>query len=359
MNEENYLNPETPPAPVEQPAKGLALASFLCGLGSIVCCATPASVAGLILGRIAKKKGNTSGMRKAGIACSIAGIVLSVILSILSVFMILPDLSTISPDLFGDLFQEAVTTPSAHVPESETTRPLTVEEMLIYTPNGDGTYAIGVKNGCRLPTEVTIPARYRDGIVTAIATSGFMGQTSLRQINLPDTITSIGGSAFEGCRNLSEVELPDTVTSMGPRAFAECTSLEKIDIPEGITEIPDACFSGCSSLEKVTLPSTMTRISDLAFSECKRLLNIPLPDAINYIGDNAFNGCEMYPHITLPAEIKYIGLQAFFETNIASIFYQGTMEDWEDIVVKGENWCSPNPLIQMICTDGTIELRKE
>lgn len=355
MNEENYLNPEMTPAPVEQPAKKLALASFLCGLGSILCCAAPASVAGLILGSIAKKKGNHSGMRKAGIICSIAGIVLAVILSVISVLLIFLDLSTI-PNF---PFQEAVTTPSAHVPESETTRPLTVEEMLIYTPNGDGTYAIGVKNGCRLPTEVTIPARYRDGIVTAIATSGFMGQTSLRQINLPDTITSIGGSAFEGCRNLSEVELPDTVTSMGPRAFAECTSLEKIDIPEGITEIPDACFSGCSSLEKVTLPSTMTRISDLAFSECKRLLNIPLPDAINYIGDNAFNGCKMYPNITLPAEIKYIGLQAFFETDIASIFYQGTMEDWENIVVKGENWCSPNPLIQMICTDGTIELRKE
>jgi hypothetical protein len=54
MNDEKYVNPEIKPVPTpaEQPAKGLALASFLCGLGSVACCITPAAIVGLILGSL-------------------------------------------------------------------------------------------------------------------------------------------------------------------------------------------------------------------------------------------------------------------------------------------------------------------
>ena len=359
MNHESTVQPAVTAEPAVQPAKGLAVASFLCGLASVVCCAIAAAVVGLILGGVAKKKGNTSPMRKAGVVCSIVGIVLSVVLTVL-MFVLAPSvLPMLDPELFGDVTAPSVTEPPAHVTEPETTRELTVAEMLVYTSNGDGTYSVSVLNGALLPAEVVIPAHYKGSAVTAITPSGFMGQTRLREITLPDTLTSIGGAAFQGCRNLTAVELPDSVTYVGPMAFSQCTSLKEIRIPEGITEIPDGCFTGCSSLEKVTLPSTLTLISDLAFSECKQLFDIPLPDAVTYIGDNAFNGCKLFPHVTLPAEIKYIGLHSFFEADIDGFVYQGTMEDWENAVVKGESWCSPDPVILMICTDGTIELRDE
>ena len=59
MNQQENKIVEVTNTPTVQPAKGLALASFLCGLGSVVCCmGVPASVVGLVLGHVAKKKGN-------------------------------------------------------------------------------------------------------------------------------------------------------------------------------------------------------------------------------------------------------------------------------------------------------------
>ena len=45
MNQQENKIVEVTNTPAVQPAKGLALASFLCGLGSVVCCmGVPASV---------------------------------------------------------------------------------------------------------------------------------------------------------------------------------------------------------------------------------------------------------------------------------------------------------------------------
>ncbi len=360
MSDERIVVSKASPSSAGQPAKGLALASFLCGLGSVVCCVgVPASVAGLVLGGVAKKKGNRSALRRVGVVFSIIGIVFHVLLMVFSATVLPAILDEVAPGLFGDVTLENVTNPPAHKPEPETTRELTVAEMLVYTPNGDGTYAVSVQNGAILPAEVTIPARYKDGVVTEIAQSGFMEQYRLRSISLPDTVTSIRGTAFQGCRNLTKIDLPDTLNDIGPLAFAECRSLERIRIPEGITEIPDSCFVRCVSLVEVLLPSTLTRVSDNAFLECKQLIGTVLPDSITHIGERAFREITE-PHFTLPASVEYIGREALAIHELTVIIYPGTLEEWENKVVKEENWYLPvkegDQLLYIICSDGTITL---
>lgn len=361
MDNEKNRAFETAAAPAVQPAKGLALASFLCGLGSVVCCmGVPASVVGLVLGSVAKKKGNRSALRKVGTVFSIIGIVFHVLLMVLAATVMPAILDEIAPGMFSDGSMESVTNSSAHIPEEETTRELTAAEMLVYTANGDGTYAVSVQSGMTLPQEVAIPARYNGGTVTEIAPSGFMGQTRLRRISLPDTITAIGGAAFQGCRNLTGIDLPKSVASIGPLAFSECRSLERIKIPEGITEIPDSCFAGCVSLVEVQLPSTLTQVSDYAFLECKQLIGMVLPDSLTYIGEGAFREITE-PHFTLPASVEYIGREGLAIRELTAIVYPGTLEEWENKVVKEEDWYRPvldgDKLLYIICVDGTIDLR--
>ena len=198
MNQQENKIVEVTNTPAVQPAKGLALASFLCGLGSVVCCmGVPASVVGLSLGHVAKKKGNRSGLRKVGTVFCIAGIVFHVLLMVFA-GTVMPDiLDEIAPELFGDGTVESVTNPSAHIPEAsitnppaETTRELSVSEMLVYTANGDGTYAVSVMDGATLPETVVIPAHYRGGTVTSIADAGFSDQRKLTSLTIPDTVTS-------------------------------------------------------------------------------------------------------------------------------------------------------------------------
>ena len=60
--------------------KGLGIASLVCGICSIVlCCCMPVGVAGLILGIVAKKKGDKSALSTIGIVLSILALVIWVI----------------------------------------------------------------------------------------------------------------------------------------------------------------------------------------------------------------------------------------------------------------------------------------
>ena len=57
------------------PGQGMAVASLVMGIMSLIIFAIIAGPLGIIFGSIAKSKGNTSGMATAGIICGICGII--------------------------------------------------------------------------------------------------------------------------------------------------------------------------------------------------------------------------------------------------------------------------------------------
>lgn len=75
-----------------------------------------------------------------------------------------------------------------------------------------------LKNECT-DTEITIPSTYKGKNVVAISKSAFKQMTSLRTINLPNTITHIGILAFWNCSNLKTVEMSNQVTALEYGAF--------------------------------------------------------------------------------------------------------------------------------------------
>ncbi len=86
-----YRRPEyMPPSPLPQPGSGLATASMICGIFSLVFfCTGPFAIVGVILGiaavitaSCAKKKGFVGGMAAAGLATGIVGIILSALVFI-------------------------------------------------------------------------------------------------------------------------------------------------------------------------------------------------------------------------------------------------------------------------------------
>lgn len=91
MSEEfnNFNTPSTN----EPQNKGMAIASMVCGIVSIVlvCCSyyisIPCAIVGLVLGIMSNKKFGKNGMATAGIVCSIVTIALSVIVIILGAIL--------------------------------------------------------------------------------------------------------------------------------------------------------------------------------------------------------------------------------------------------------------------------------
>ena len=142
-----------------------------------------------------------------------------------------------------------------------------------YFPLSDGTLAIGVGQNKYLE-KLTIPQMHDGKVVTKIVGSGFSGCTSLKEIEIPNSITEIMENAFNYCPLLASVIIPSGVTTIGGSAFSGCTSLTSIEIPSGVTAIGMWAFRNCTSLTSVTIPNSVTTIGESAFYLCTSLTTI-------------------------------------------------------------------------------------
>ena len=73
-----------------------------------------------------------------------------------------------------------------------------------FLKTGDKTCTVKKYNGSA--ASVTVPETANSCTVVGIEAEAFMGNTTLKSIDLPDTITVIGARAFKGCTSLSEMK---------------------------------------------------------------------------------------------------------------------------------------------------------
>ena len=216
------------------------------------------------------------------------------------------------------------------------------------TSIGDGAF-----RGCTSLTSITIPDS-----VTSIGDWAFLGCTSLASIMIPDTVTSIGDNAFQDCTSLASITIPMDVLSIGAATFHNCTSLTSITIPDGVIIIDTSAFSNCTNLASVKIPNSVTSIGDWAFYNCTSLTSIMIPDTVTSIGDNAFQDCTSLTSITIPDSVTSIGEMTFYNctsltsitipdsvtsigdlafyncTSLVDVYYAGTMEEWNQIIIE-------------------------
>ncbi len=219
-------------------------------------------------------------------------------------------------------------------------------------------------------TEITVPSEIEGVPVTQIASTAFKDCTSLKIIELPESIKVLDKAAFDGCDNLDDIiipkdspclellrkenpmviindilidadkftsknitipdnvkkigrcvfkgrdeiltiTIPESVTYIGKEAFAECSVLSEVTINEGTTCIGESAFYECPKLEKVILPETLKSIEKNAFYKCSRLWDIPLNNGLEKIGETAFCLCENLVEIDIPDGLTWIGAEAF------------------------------------------------
>ena len=125
-----YVNPDmeavTAPAPAEQPAKKLALASLIVSIGAVVLLSLPAGIVAIVLAVKARKQGHTTPMPTVAIALSALAMAVSLFVT---VFALSFYANEIMPTLYPDLFEEEVTTEQI----------LTDEEIYDFIRLDDGT----------------------------------------------------------------------------------------------------------------------------------------------------------------------------------------------------------------------------
>ena len=174
-------------------------------------------------------------------------------------------------------------------------------------------------------------------------------KAKLKSIELPDSLLYFGTSNVKG-------------VTYGP--FYECTSLKSVKLSNNLQFIGYGALNSCTSIESITLPNTVTTIKGGAFDGCTSLKSINFPEGLLYIGgnnnqvmqSNAFNNCISLTQLDLPHSLLAIGGWSFEGcTNISSINYNGTIEEWGN-VYKGTAWARGVATTVVHCTDGDVNI---
>ncbi|MBR1629540.1 MAG: leucine-rich repeat protein [Lachnospiraceae bacterium] len=195
-------------------------------------------------------------------------------------------------------------------------------------------------SGCSSLLSVEIPSN-----VTCIGADAFSGCSSLTSVKMSSNVVSIGRSAFGGCSNLKSVEtfgdtknieIPSDAIGLGNSAFTNCSSLVSIKIPNLVTSIGSSAFSGCSSLTSLEIPNNVTNIGVFAFYKCSNLESIVLPRGITNIDSATFSACSNLSSIKIPESVTSINSNAFEGCHNLSIYYEGSKEQWDSIVIDAK-----------------------
>jgi hypothetical protein len=117
-------------------------------------------------------------------------------------------------------------------------------------------------------------------------------------VRLPSELTEIGMSVFYGCSSLKTLDIPETVTAIGSCAF-QSSGLESIVIPSNVTTVDFQGFLDNSNLQSVTFGKNVSNFGHLAFYECDNIRTITSYIKTPPVATEAYFGSAVYEQATL------------------------------------------------------------
>ena len=147
---------------------------------------------------------------------------------------------------------------------------------------------------------------------TTIGAEAFMDST-LREVDLFDSVTTIGARAFAGCAQLEELTLPDSVTEIGEGALDGLTGLKRLVVKCNPAILPAGAFAGMSNLTDVTIE---TGAIPANLFEGSGVTALTLGEGVSEIGESAFANTALTA-VDLK-NVATIGANAFANTALTS-----------------------------------------
>ncbi len=245
----------------------------------------------------------------------------------------------------------------------------------------DGVTSIGMYSfgGCKGLKEVVMPDS-----VKKIGMYAFCWDTTLKNVKLSNQLTTIGRCAFIGCEAFDSIVIPDSVETLRDLAFSDCPGVKEIKIGTGLKTIGvqalstygeayvtvdenNPNFSSDNGIlynkDKTVLlqytcgnertsfvvPYFVNEIGDYAFYMARNLKSVEIHDSVTTIGSDVFSSTGLET-VKIAKSVKTIGrygfTNAFGYSNIDTVYYSGTPEDWALMTIDDSNDALSEPAIQ-------------
>lgn len=196
-----------------------------------------------------------------------------------------PDVEYISDGL--DVYENGVMT--GYTGAQTHIRPWDVFDDFIITTLGDGAFKDN-------QTIEYFSVPYSDQFTT-IGAEAFAG-SSVRVVDLFDSVTTIGDGAFRGCANLEALVLPESVTSVGSGALEGCVNLKTLTVLCDPAILPDDLFGGSAADMEIYAGEHAT---DEALRHLSSIAGRPFYQPVTRIGE-PLPELAVSPYEPLPAE---------------------------------------------------------
>jgi len=249
---------------------------------------------------------------------------------------------------------------------------------------------------------LVLPDTFNGKPVKIIETGFLSGNSSVRQLTVPNSVEVIKNGAFSNssltnvalgkgvryvgerafyCPNLTAITVseenqhftaengvlyskdtypngltekhfvvPNGVKAIKEHAFYYNNNIEKVTLPEGMTRVDTYAFDFCFNLKEAVLPSTLKYIGSFAFCETS-LESIVIPDGVTRIEEMAFGNCRKLKSVQFPKNLKYIGYGAFCNCALTEISLPEGVEEIATIAFSGCKDLSrislPNSLVKV------------
>jgi hypothetical protein len=137
---------------------------------------------------------------------------------------------------------------------------------------------------------------------------------------LADTVITIGPQAFAECSSLRSINIPNSVTEIGLQAFVQCTSLATVDIPTSVTTIAYGAFNGRASLRVHSCSFICQSLRLMVVSaRVVSLKSIAMPDHFKELSLGLLAGCIALQSIELPMQLVSIHGFSLHDTGLLTI----------------------------------------
>ncbi|MFG6390739.1 MAG: leucine-rich repeat domain-containing protein [Candidatus Amulumruptor sp.] len=150
--------------------------------------------------------------------------------------------------------------------------------------------------------------------VTAVGIECFKGQDYLESVDIRGPLQTISSSVFEDCTSLKYIDLPETVETIGDKSFKN-TAIKSITIPENVNFLGmyASPFEGCNlvSLRYDAIELTKGSMVLSHFGDMSSLKRVVFGPKVKVVPNTSFRRTSI-TDVVLPESVEKIGWQTFW-----------------------------------------------